>query len=55
MRHGVAGKKLGRVTAHRWALFRNLLTALFQHERITTTEAKAKAIRGLTDQVITLA
>ncbi len=55
MRHGRAGKKLGRVTAHRWALFRNLLTALFQHERITTTEAKAKAIRGLADQVITLA
>lgn len=55
MRHGCAGKKLGRVTAHRWALFRNLLTALFQHERITTTEAKAKAVRGLADQVITLA
>ena len=55
MRHGVAGKKLGRVTAHHWALFRNLLTALFQHERITTTEAKAKALRGLADQVITLA
>jgi len=55
MRHGRAGKKLGRVTAHRWALFRNLLTALFQHERITTTEAKAKALRGLADHVITLA
>ncbi len=55
MRHGKAGKKLGRVTAHRWALFRNLLTALFRHERITTTEAKAKAIRGLADRMITLA
>ncbi len=55
MRHGRAGKKLGRVTAHRWALFRNLLTALFQHERITTTQAKASAVRGLADQVITLA
>ena len=55
MKHGRAGKKLGRVTAHRWALFRNLLTALFTHERITTTEAKAKAIRGLADQMITLA
>lgn len=55
MRHGRAGKKLGRVTAHRWALFRNLLTALFQHERITTTLAKAKAVRGLADQAITLA
>jgi large subunit ribosomal protein L17 len=55
MRHGKAGKKLGRVTAHRWALFRNLLTALFTHERITTTEAKAKAVRGLADRMITLA
>lgn len=55
MRHRRAGKKLGRVTAHRWALFRNLLTALFQHERITTTEAKAKALRGLADHVIGLA
>lgn len=55
MRHGRAGKKLGRVTAHRWALFRNLLTALFRHERITTTEAKAKAVRGLADRMITLA
>ncbi|HEV8458522.1 MAG TPA: 50S ribosomal protein L17 [Methylomirabilota bacterium] len=55
MRHGVAGFKLGRVTAHRWALFRNLLVALFRHERIMTTEAKAKAIRGLADQMVTLA
>lgn len=55
MRHGKAGKKLGRLTGHRWALFRNLLTALFTHERITTTEAKAKAVRGLADQMITLA
>lgn len=55
MKHRRAGFKLGRVTAHRWALFRNLLTALFRHERITTTEAKAKAVRGLADQMITLA
>jgi large subunit ribosomal protein L17 len=55
MRHGKAGYKLGRRTAHRWALFRNLLVALFRHERITTTEAKAKAVRGLADQMITLA
>ena len=45
MRHRNAGFKLGRVTAHRWALFR--------HERIQTTEAKA--MRGLADQMITLA
>jgi len=55
MRHGRAGFKLGRLTAHRWALFRNLLVALFRHERIMTTEAKAKAMRGLADQMVTLA
>jgi len=55
MRHGRAGFKLGRVTSHRWALFRNLLVALFRHERIVTTEAKAKAVRGLADQMVTLA
>lgn len=55
MRHGRAGFKLGRVTAHRWALFRNMLVALFRHERIMTTEAKAKAVRGLADHMVTLA
>lgn len=55
MRHRRDGFKLGRVTAHRWALFRNLLLALFRHERIQTTEAKAKAVRGLAEQMITLA
>src|SRR5437879_11954355 len=55
MRHRNAGFKLGRLTQHRWALFRNLLVALFRHERITTTETKAKAVRGLADHMITLA
>jgi large subunit ribosomal protein L17 len=55
MRHRIDGYKLGRLTQHRWALFRNLLTALFRHERIETTEAKAKAVRGLADHIITLA
>src|SRR5215468_1398158 len=55
MRHGKANYKLGRLTQHRWAMFRNLLVALFRHQRITTTEAKAKAVRGLADHVITLA
>ena len=55
MRHGRDGYKLGRVTQHRWALFRNLLVALFRHERITTTVAKAKAVRGLADHVVSLA
>jgi large subunit ribosomal protein L17 len=55
MRHRKDGYKLGRLTQHRWALFRNLLTGLFRHERIETTEAKAKAVRGLADHVVTLA
>jgi len=55
MRHKRAGTKLGRLSAHREALFRNLLTALFQHERIETTVAKAKALRPQADQLVTLA
>ena len=55
MRHQKDGFKLGRRTNHRWALFRNLLVALFRHERITTTEAKAKAVRGAAEHMITLA
>jgi len=55
MRHRKAGFKLGRLTQHRWALFRNLLVAIFRHERIQTTEAKAKAVRGLAERMITLA
>ena len=55
MRHRVAGKKLNRSSGHRKALRRNLVTALFHHERIETTEAKAKAIRGQAEKLITLA
>jgi large subunit ribosomal protein L17 len=55
VRHRKAGFKLGRLTQHRWAMFRNLLVALFRHERITTTEARAKAVRALADRMITLA
>ena len=54
MRHKRAGTKLGRVTAHRWALFRNQLTSLLHHERITTTVAKAKALRPMADRLVTL-
>jgi large subunit ribosomal protein L17 len=54
MRHRKGGTKLGRLSAHRQALFRNLLTALFRHERIMTTVTKAKALRPLADHVITL-
>lgn len=55
MRHKRGGSKLGRLSAHRWAMFRNLLTALFRHERITTTVAKAKVLRPLADRLVTLA
>jgi large subunit ribosomal protein L17 len=55
MRHRAHRYRLGRVTAHRWALLRNLLVALFRHERIVTTEAKAKALRPLADRMVTLA
>ncbi|HDQ71575.1 MAG TPA: 50S ribosomal protein L17 [Chloroflexi bacterium] len=51
----MAGKKLGRSGGHRTALRRNLVTALFHHERIETTEAKAKAIRSQAEKLITLA
>ena len=54
MRHRIAGRKLGRPTAHRWALFRNLVADLVKYEKIVTTEAKAKEIRGLAEKVITL-
>ncbi|MFQ5340135.1 MAG: 50S ribosomal protein L17 [Anaerolineae bacterium] len=55
MRHRVAKKKLNRNTAHRKALYRNLITDLFRYERIQTTEAKAKAIRPYAEKLITLA
>jgi len=55
MRHRVAGRKLGRSSGHRRALFRNLITELFRHRRITTTEAKAKAVRSEAEKLITVA
>jgi large subunit ribosomal protein L17 len=54
VRHKKKGRQLGRQTKHRWALFRSLVTSLLEHERIETTEAKAKEIRGFTDRMITL-
>lgn len=55
MRHRKGNYKLGRRSDHRLAMFRNLLTSLFRHERVMTTEAKAKAIRGTADEMVTLA
>jgi large subunit ribosomal protein L17 len=54
MRHKVAGRKLDRPTAHRKALYRNLVTDLLNYEKITSTEAKAKEIRSLAEKMITL-
>ncbi len=55
MRHGVAGRKLGRNTSQRQALLRGLITELFRHERISTTEAKARFMRGDAEHLITVA
>jgi large subunit ribosomal protein L17 len=54
MRHLKQGRKLGRTTAHRKALLRNLATALLEHERIVTTEPKAKELRRVADKLVTL-
>ena len=54
MRHLNAGRKLNRSASHRRALFRNLVTALLERERIKTTDAKAKETRRLTERMITL-
>ena len=54
MRHQRAGKKLGRDAAHRRALYANLAGALIEHGRIRTTEAKAKAVKPIAEQLITL-
>jgi large subunit ribosomal protein L17 len=55
MRHRKGNYKLGRRSDHRLAMFRNLLTSLFRHERVLTTEAKAKAVRATADEMVTLA
>jgi len=55
MRHRVAGHTLGRQTGPRKALIRNLIKELYKHERITTTETKARAIRGDAEKLITKA
>jgi large subunit ribosomal protein L17 len=54
MRHARAGKKLGRDSAHRKALYSNLAGALLEHGRIQTTEAKAKAVKPFAEKMITL-
>lgn len=55
MRHRVAGRKFGRNTDQRKALFRNLAVSLILHERMTTTEAKAKTVRPIVEKLVTRA
>jgi len=54
MRHNIAGRSLSRDSGHRKSLYRNLVTALLKHEKIVTTEAKAKEVRGMAEKMITL-
>ncbi len=54
MRHLKSGRKLNRSASHRHALWRNMTTSLLRHDRITTTDAKAKELRRWTDWLITL-
>jgi large subunit ribosomal protein L17 len=54
MRHNKAGRRLGRTTSHRVAMFRNMVTSFLNHERITTTDAKAKELRTIAEKMITL-
>ena len=55
MRHRKAGRRLGRTSSHREAMVRNMVTSLFEHERIVTTTPKAKEVRKVADKMITLA
>lgn len=54
MRHSKTGRRLGRKTSHREAMFRNMVTSLLDHGKITTTDAKAKEIRVVAERMITL-
>ncbi len=54
MRHLKSGRKLNRTSAHRKAMFRNMVTSLLLHERITTTDAKAKELRRWAERMVTL-
>ena len=55
MRHQKTGRKLGRNSSHRKAMFRNMVTSLFSHQQLETTDAKAKEVRSMAEKMITLA
>ena len=54
MRHRMGGRKLGRPTAHRMLMLRGMATDFLKHERIETTDIKAKEVRKLAEKVVTL-
>ncbi len=54
MKHRVVGRRLDRTTEHRTAMFRNMVTSLLRHERVTTTTPKAKELKRFADKIITL-
>lgn len=54
MRHNKSGKRLGRNSSHRAAMLRNMVTSLLEHEKITTTDSRAKELRKVADRMITL-
>lgn len=54
MRHNKSGKRLGRNSSHRAAMLRNMVTSLIEHEKITTTDIRAKELRKVADRMITL-
>ena len=55
MRHQKTGRKLGRNSSHRRAMFRNMVTSLFKYEQLETTDAKAKELRPIAEKMIALA
>lgn len=54
MRHNKSGKRLGRNSSHRAAMLRNMVTSLLEHEKITTTDIRAKELRKVAERMITL-
>jgi len=54
MRHNKSGRRLGRNSSHRSAMMRNMVTSLLEHEKITTTDCRAKELRKVAEKMITL-
>jgi large subunit ribosomal protein L17 len=54
MRHGNSGKKLGRTSSHRLAMLRNMVTSFLKHEKVKTTDVKAKELKKVAEKMVTL-